>query len=168
MVLTALSGASFVYAAVAPLDEAAEVSNRAERVNPSAVPELTPEQRAAYVIVELVNAERSRLGLPIFHWHDQVAAAAQAHSADMAANRRMQHAGSDGSNAGHRLHKAGFDYFTWGENIGAGFTTGEPLFDAWMNSPGHHRQMVGDFAFIGVGAVASSDGTPYWTLVVAS
>ena len=168
ILVTAVSGASLVSAAVGQLDGAADVSDRATRVDPPPVADLTPEQRAAFEMVELVNAERSRRGLPIFRWHDQVGAAAQAHAADMAANGRIQHAGTDGSNAGDRLRRAGFGWSAWGENVAAGFTTAAPLLEGWMNSPSHRPHLLGNLTYVGVGAVASSDGTPYWALVVAS
>ncbi len=41
-------------------------------------------------------------------WDARVAAAAQAHSDDMAANRFQSHSGSDGSNLDQRLDRAGF------------------------------------------------------------
>ena len=49
----------------------------------------------------------------------------------------------------------------------AGFTTAEPLFDAWMASSGHRRQMLGEYTYIGIGVADAADGTAYWTLVVA-
>lgn len=141
---------------------------RADRVDPPPAADLTPEQRAAFAMVELVNAERARHGLPAMAWDDRAGAAAHAHAADMAANRVMQHAGTDGSDAGDRLHRFGFDWVKWAENIGAGFHDADSLFAAWMDSSGHRQNILGDFRVIGVGAVAASDGAPYWSLVVAS
>jgi uncharacterized protein YkwD len=166
--LVALGGASLTYAAVGQIDRPAAVDSAAVRIDPPDDAGLTPEQRAAFAMVELVNAERSRRGLRVLTWDDRVGAAAAAHAADMAAHRRMGHEGSDGSDAGDRLRRAGFDWTTWGENVGAGFTTAPPLFDAWMGSPGHRAHLLGDFRYVGVGAVAAVDGTPYWALVVAS
>lgn len=142
--------------------------DRAERLNAPTGAELTPEQRAVTEMIRLVNAERTRRGLPAFVAHDQVATAARAHAADMAAMKSMQHDGSDGSDGGDRLTRAGFDWWTWAENIGAGFYDPSVLFEAWMNSPGHRANILSDLRYIGVGAVASSDGVPYWALVLAS
>jgi len=160
--------ASLAYAAAGRLDAPAQVHQPALRLSPPDNQRLTPEQRAAYDMVAIVNLERAERGLPAYVWHDQVGDAAYEHSADMAIHRSLQHAGRDGSNAGLRLTRAGFVWTTWGENIGAGFSEPQPLFTAWFNSPSHRPQLLGDYRYIGVGAVASSDGTPYWTLVVAS
>ena len=119
-------------------------------------------------VVELINIERARAGLPALVWHDQVAAAAfsplRRHGRPPNA---MSHTGSDGSDAGDRLAALGFRWAAWGENVAAGYTTAEPLFDAWMASSGHRRQMLGEYTYIGIGVAAAADGTVYWTLVVA-
>lgn len=160
--------ASLAYATTGRLDEPAHVERSALRLAPPDHPHLTPEQRAAHDMVAIVNLERARRGLPAYEWHEQLGDAAYGHSVDMAARRKLQHAGSDGSNAGLRLTRAGFVWTTWGENIGAGFSEPQTLFTAWLESPPHRPQLLGDYRYVGVGAVASSDGTPYWTLVVAS
>ncbi len=159
---------SLAYGATNRLDNAAQVGLPALRL---AVPDnsaSTPQLRAAKDLLAIINLDRVQRGLPAYRWNDQVADAAYANSADMAAHQRMQHTGSDGSNAGVRLTRAGFAWSSWGENIGAGFSEPQPLYTAWLNSPSHRTQLLGDFRYAGIGAVASSDGTPYWTLVVAS
>jgi uncharacterized protein YkwD len=151
-------------ASIAP----ASVSDRAWRVSPPDEPPLDPSQRAAADMIALVNVERGERGLPFVYPDPRVAAAAEAHAGDMAANRRMQHSGSDGSDAGLRLQRAGYAWSDWGENIGAGFVEPKALFDAWMNSPAHREHLIGDFRDIGVGAAATPDGVVYWSLVVAT
>lgn len=163
----AMSAAGLAYGAADRLNDGAQVDRPALRLTVPDNSQLTPEQRAAQDLFAIVNLERMQRGLPVYQWHDQVADAAYAHSVDMAAHNRMQHTGSDGSNAGARIALAGFAWSTWGENIGAGFIEPQPLFDAWLNSSSHIDQLLGDFRYIGIGAVASSDGTPYWTLDVA-
>lgn len=166
--IAVFTGASFAYAAGPPLDGAARVSDPAARVSPPTLTDLSPAQRAGVVMLELVNAERTRRGLAAFQWHPQVAQAAEVHATDMANRRRMSHTGSDGSSAGTRLVRVGFDPRGWGETIGAGFYSAEPLFHGWMNSTGHRNILVGADTFVGVAAVADRDGVPYWALVTAS
>src|SRR3954466_10239217 len=115
-------------------------------------------------ILGLINSERARAGLPAVSWHDQVTAAATAHSVDQALMNRMSHTGSDGSDAGIRLTRAGFVWRAWGENVAAGYTSVQSVFDGWMASPGHKAQILGNFAYVGMAAVASSSGIVYWTL----
>ncbi len=163
---TSISGVIAVEAV--GIGRAATATSRAERVDPPAAPVVSADQFGVQTVVQLVNAERQRNGLAPTTWHAQVAAAALAHSTDMAARGVMSHTGSDGSNAGDRLRRAGFEWTAWGENVAAGFTDGAAVFNAWMASPGHRRQILGNFTYLGVAAVASADGTPYWTLDFAS
>jgi uncharacterized protein YkwD len=81
---------------------------------------------------------------------------------------RMQHDGSDGSNAGDRLQAAGFRWSSWGETVGAGQPSPADIVQAWMDSPPHKAILLGSFTYVGVAKVVDSDGVPYWTLVAAS
>jgi uncharacterized protein YkwD len=159
--------ASLAAAASSTIARPAEVADRALRLSPTFEPDLTPGQRVVAEMVALVNIERGRRGLPFLRLDDQLSAAARVHAADMASMRRMQHVGSDGSDGGIRLSRTGFVWSSWGENIGAGFTDPAVLFESWLNSPDHRANLLGDFTEIGVGVVATSDGVPYWALLVA-
>lgn len=147
--------------ALSGIGNAATASKRAVRVDPPQAGANTGDVRA---IIGLINTARAGAGLAPVAWHDQVAAATMAHSIDQAVMNRMTHTGSDGSDAGDRLTRAGFVWRAWGENVAAGFTTVQSVFDGWMASPGHKAQILGDFVYIGMAASASSTGTVYWTL----
>lgn len=166
--LLVLAGASIASASVATIDNSAEVARVALRVSPPFEPELDPAERAVIELIELVNLERNRSGLPNLSTQPQVAAAAMAHSVDMAARQTADHYGVNGSDTGDRLDRQGFDYIVWGEVIGSGYQTPQDLFDAWMVSAVHRAHLLSDNFFIGVGVAATPDGVPYWTLVVAS
>jgi uncharacterized protein YkwD len=159
---------SVAAAEVPTIDGAAKVDRRAHRIAPPFRPDLDADDRAALELVDLINGERNRRGLPNFQVHELVGAAAMAHSVDMATRRSMVHVGGDGSDAGDRLDRVGFVWQTWGEAIGAGFTTPAPLLDAWMDSATHRAHVLSDKVYVGVGVAATPDGVPYWTLVVAS
>lgn len=165
--IVVIGTASYAAAAGNPIAGPAVVSDEAERLAvPDAVP-MTSDERAVVRMVELINAARAERGLPVLAAQGQVMAAAEAHAADMASMRSMQHTGSDGSDAGDRLLQHGFDWGSWGENIGAGFTEPESLLAAWLASPAHRQNLLGDFEYLGVGVV-DGNGVPYWSLVVAS
>lgn len=159
--------ASLAVAASPVLQTPASVFDRAQRLNPTFEEELTPEERATVEMVTMINVERGSRGLPFLRLDDRMTRAALAHAADMAANRRMQHLGTDGSDGGMRLTEEGYVWSSWGENIGAGFVDPRTLFTSWMNSDTHRFNLLGDFTDIGVGAVATPDGVPYWALLVA-
>ncbi len=130
-------------------------------------PPVSQSEAAGRALVEMLNAERARRGLSAVSWHGQVAAAASAHSADMAGSRRMSHTGTDGSNAGQRLERTGFVWGSWAENVGAGYPNATAMFDGWMTSAGHRENMLGQFRYVGVAAIEGG-GAIYWTLVVAN
>ncbi len=147
--------------ALSIIRQPATATKRAVRVDP---PDPGPNSGDVTTVVTLINNARARAGLRAVSWNDQVTAAARAHSIDQAAMNRMTHTGSDGSDAGDRLTRAGFVWRAWGENVAAGYTSVQAVFDGWMGSPAHKAQILGDFLYVGMGAVASSTGTVYWTL----
>ncbi len=51
---------------------------------------------------------------------------------------------------GERAAAFGFDAPV-GENLGAGFTTAEAMFQAWQGSSGHNSNMLGNYVVIGIG-----------------
>ena len=116
----------------------------------------------AQQVVDLVNAERAKAGCAAVTVDDKLTLAAQQHSQDQADHKSMTHTGSDGSNAGQRLDRAGYSWRTYGENVAWNQQTPAAVMNAWMNSSGHRANILNcAFTEIGVG-VASSNG-PYWT-----
>lgn len=96
-------------------------------------------------------------------WNDQIATAAAEHSADMVHAGRLDHAGTDGSTAGDRLTRNGYEWRSYGENIASGFTSMDAVLQAWIDSPGHCRNLMkSDFTEIGIARKNN-----YWTQVFA-
>lgn len=167
VVVVAVAGSAIASAAVRRLDGSATAGVGALRLDPPDTLPAGPGFQNMVGMVDLVNAERARLGLAALEWHDQVAAAAAAHSADMAAHGVMSHTGSDGSNAGDRLGRQGLAG-GWGETIGAGPQHEQQMFQSWMASAPHRTILLGDYRYVGVAAVSNGSGTPYWTLDVTT
>ncbi|MEU1896268.1 CAP domain-containing protein [Streptomyces pristinaespiralis] len=112
-------------------------------------------------VVALVNSERGKAGCSPVTLNAKLSKAAQAHSEDMAAHRNMSHTGSDGSDPGARITRAGYTWSTYGENVAYGYATPESVMAGWMASPGHKRNILDcGFKEIGVG-LAQPDN--YWT-----
>ncbi|GHE01118.1 CAP domain-containing protein [Streptomyces alanosinicus] len=112
-------------------------------------------------ILQLVNAERAKVGCHPLILNSVLTKAAQAHSADMAAHRNMSHTGSDGSSPGDRITRAGFDWSAYGENVAYGYSTADQVMAGWMNSPGHRANILNcSFKEIGVGLAQPGS---YWT-----
>ena len=58
-------------------------------------------------------------------------------SEDMAQNSFLAHTGSDGSNPGERVARAGYDWHVVAENVASGQTSADEIAATWLESPGH-------------------------------
>ena len=117
-------------------------------------------------VVELINAERTKVGLLSLYAQSQLGIAARLHSADMACNDFFSHTGSDGSSPADRIMRQGYSGYYFGENIAAGYSTPESVVNAWMNSAGHRANILNtNYTEIGIGYAywAGSTYNSYWT-----
>jgi uncharacterized protein YkwD len=136
----------------------------AERIDPPG-PDLA---QRSLKILELVNIERGRHGLPPMAHNDQLAQAAQLHSEEQALYQEMSHTGKDGSNPGDRIARTGYVFRSWGENVAFGYGSAQSVMNAWMDSPGHRANILSSNTEIGLGLAFSSTGAPYYTQVFAT
>ncbi|OEJ30488.1 CAP domain-containing protein [Streptomyces subrutilus] len=127
---------------------------------PSTPPTVAPSGPAAEVVA-LVNKERAKAGCSALTVNAKLTAAALNHSKDMAAHSNMSHTGSDGSDPGGRITRAGYAWTTYGENVAYGYSTPAQVMTGWMNSPGH-RQNILNCAFKEIG-VGLAQPNSYWT-----
>jgi uncharacterized protein YkwD len=117
-------------------------------------------------VLELINQERAKNGLPALKRQSQLDSAARKHSADMACNNYFSHTGLDGSAPWDRMAREGYSYSWAGENIAAGYSTAESVVTGWMNSSGHRANILStNFTEIGIGYAyrAASTYGHYWT-----
>lgn len=115
-------------------------------------------------VFDLVNKTRASYGLSQLTWANDLAAVARAHSQDMINRRFFDHTNPDGLSPFDRMRAAGIRYRTAAENIAYGQRTPEAVMNAWMNSSGHRANILNaSVKELGVGAVANSAGTIYWT-----
>ncbi|MFJ8944442.1 CAP domain-containing protein [Streptomyces sp. NPDC102395] len=128
---------------------------------PSAAAPAAPASGAVAKVVSLVNSERGKAGCSPLTVNAKLAKAAQDHSADMASHRNMSHTGSDGSDPGTRITRAGYAWSTYGENVAYGYSTPEQVMAGWMASPGHKRNIL-NCAFKEIGVGLAQPGS-YWT-----
>lgn len=117
-------------------------------------------------VVDRTNAERARHGLRTLAVDQRLAAAAQAHSADMVRRGFFAHESPDGRQVWDRAVAAGYAYRKVAENIAAGQRTAEEVVRGWMGSPGHRANILdGDLTQIGVGRADGGSYGVYWTQV---
>lgn len=86
-------------------------------------------------LIELINRYRESQGLETLSPADHLAALANEHSADMSARRQLSHEGFRG-----RLVRSNRRLCV--ENVGWNHRTPEALFDGWVRSPSHHRNLL--------------------------
>lgn len=150
----------------------AEPGPTAERVGNGRVvadPPAPPSRTTADLVIARTNAERAAAGLPPVAGHPQLMEAALGHSRDQAAMQRMTHTGSDGSDAGDRIERAGYRWRAWAENVAMGYRSADAVMDGWMGSAGHRANILSaDVAHIGIAVATDDDGTTYWTMVLAA
>ncbi|MFJ3921861.1 CAP domain-containing protein [Streptomyces sp. NPDC090022] len=129
-------------------------------------PPTAPASGPAAEVVALVNKERAKAGCSALTVNAKLTAAAQGHSQDMAAHSTMSHTGSDGSDPGRRITRAGYTWSTYGENVAYGYSSPEQVMTGWMNSPGHRQNILNcSFKEIGVGLAQPNS---YWTQAFAA
>lgn len=121
-------------------------------------------------VLELTNQERARAGLEPFQLSTQLSNICQDHCWDMAHNDFFSHTGSNGSSGVERAEAKGYPYPYVGENIAAGYSTPESVVTAWMNSPGHRKNILNPYyKEIGIGYYHLENDTgnvnykDYWT-----
>jgi uncharacterized protein YkwD len=88
-------------------------------------------------------------------------------SDDMAINNRFSHIDSLGRDPATRMTAFGYTFDTnKGENIAAGYSSGQLVFDAWRNSLTHNTIMLGpNYLSVGIGRSfnEASNYGHYWT-----
>lgn len=92
-------------------------------------------------LIELVNDHRDDIGCKELEWHKPLAQVAQRHSEDMTHRNFFNHRNPDGLNSFKRIEAAGIRYWKAAENIAAGHRTAKQVFESWLKSPGHRRNI---------------------------
>ncbi|KAG6614530.1 SCP-like extracellular protein [Phytophthora cinnamomi] len=119
----------------------------------------------ASAMLAAVNKQRATGGLKPLCLNKKLHAAAQRHSDDMAAKDYMAHDGSDGSTMSERITQAGYDWSAVAENVAAGQVDVADVMVAWINSPEHLENIMGDYTMFGSAYAFNKAGTyqHYWT-----
>lgn len=123
-------------------------------------PEPTPDpgptpplgDRAATAF-DLINMHRKQNDLPELDGDPSVLIAAQNHAEEMERTGNLTHDGFS-----KRLALTG--YSAGSENIAAGYQTANDVVSAWMQSPGHRRNILGSYQKIGIGVSGN-----YWCAI---
>ena len=114
----------------------------------------------------LINNYRAQNGLGALKASYMLTRASAWKSKDLATNNYFAH--DDLTRTwSQRIRDCGYGFNTWlGENIAAGYTTAQAVFDGWKASPGHNANMLGaNYTALGIGRyfVQGSTYGWYWT-----
>jgi uncharacterized protein YkwD len=115
-------------------------------------------------ILCLLNAERSRAGLPRLRSNARLGRAARSFASLMVQKRFFSHDTPDGRSVLDRVRPTGYIRGSWslGENIAWGsgaLATPRAIVNGWMHSPGHRANIMrGKFRDIGIGVKLGAPG----------
>jgi len=127
----------------------------------------TPRPALEPEVVQLVNAHRAGLGIPLLATSPTLSAAARWKSMHMAFGSYVTHddpAPPVARTWDQRVRDCGYPNAYMGENIAAGASTARQVMDGWLASPGHRANIENPgFVAIGVGAAADGGGVVFWT-----
>lgn len=106
-------------------------------------------------VVDLVNEARAAEGLDALTLDDALSACATIRAEELI--ELFDHTRPDGRKCFSVLSDNGFSYMAAGENIASGYRSAESVVNAWMNSPGHRKNILSaSFGRIGVGKVGNN------------
>ncbi len=105
-----------------------------------------------------INSTRASAGLGALKMDGGLQAQARRHTADMIAAGKIFH-----SSSGELESAAGSGWSKLGENVGRGGTVSS-LHQAFLDSPGHKANILGDYNYVGIGTDTAS-GVLYVTVV---
>lgn len=126
-------------------------------------------------LLQEVNAFRMSQGRPPLRLEPRLNRAALWHSRDMLNRNQMGHSGSDGSDPGLRISRAGYRWRSYRENVGAGYMDVRQAVLGWIHSPGHRENLLADDVTQagvgyadGPGMMGGNIPRRFWTLVLAA
>ncbi|KAJ2001412.1 hypothetical protein GGI04_003694 [Coemansia thaxteri] len=104
-----------------------------------------------------VNAVRAKVGKAALTMNSVLTTLAQDHSNYMSSTSDMTHSDPSGS-LGARFSAIGLAWQGAAENIAWNQQNVDEVMQAWINSPGHYANMIGDYTSVGFGVT-----NLYWT-----
>ncbi|ADC51748.1 SCP-like extracellular protein [Alkalihalophilus pseudofirmus OF4] len=115
-------------------------------------------------VIRLVNQERAKHGLNPLQSNWELSRVARFKSEDMRDKNYFSHTSPTYGSPHQMIRNFGITYRASGENIAAGQTSAQAVFNAWMNSTGHRQNILSsNYTHIGVGYAKGGSYGHYWT-----
>ena len=114
-------------------------------------------------VIDLTNSVRQQYGLNKLEYSLNATDSSRLHSEDMMKKNYFDHINKENETPFDRMKDEGIEYIGAGENIAAGQASAIYAHEAWMDSKGHRKNILGDYKYIGVGIVFGGYYTIYYT-----
>jgi uncharacterized protein YkwD len=115
--------------------------------------QLSPDPDAENRMLELVNYERSRLGIRPLTMDDEIQNVAREYSKEMWEGQFFSHVSPDGSTPFDRINEANIEFLLAGENLALAPSV-EIAHVGLMNSPGHRANILNPlYGRVGIGVI---------------
>ena len=125
-----------VSASAAPVAERVSVAGTLPKSSQS--DEMPAEVRDLF---QRINRHRHAIGCHALEWDRRLARLALRQSEDMARRHYFDHVNPDGLDPFQRMDHAGLRYHAAAENLAMGAVSGREVYEGWMNSKGHRRNL---------------------------
>jgi uncharacterized protein YkwD len=114
-------------------------------------------------ILQYVNEDRRDHGLEPLQINALESSLALKHSQDMASGK--VNFGHDGFNSRAKTIQKSLGSNEIGENVASGPMTAREVVDGWLKSPGHKKNIEGNFTLTGIGYARDKKGSIYFTQI---
>jgi uncharacterized protein YkwD len=122
----------------------------------------TPDTGMEEEILKYVNEDRVALGLPALKLEENESHIAEKHSENMASGKvGFGHTGFN--NRAKAIQKVLGSVSAVAENVAEGPMTAREVVDGWLHSPGHKKNIEGNYTLTGIGYAADKKGNIYFT-----
>ncbi len=153
------SGESYELVINQKLTSAEGIELKEEIVMPFKIKDSVTDGKNAYVpsefereVLTLVNKERESIGVSPLELSNPLSYVAHVKAEDMEENDYFSHESPTYGSPFEMMREFGVTFSSAGENIAAGYTSPEWVVEAWMNSPGHKRNILNaSYSRLGVG-----------------
>ncbi|HCC05328.1 TPA: hypothetical protein DEP58_03410 [Patescibacteria group bacterium] len=121
-------------------------------------------------ILAYTNAQRYKEHIPLLSTNALLSDVARKKMIDLFARQYFAHESPTGDSVSDLAHDAGYEYIVVGENLALGdFGSSKAVVDAWMNSPGHKKNILSkSYSEIGIAVGRSMYKGRYTWIAVQS
>lgn len=120
-------------------------------------------------VLRLTNVERKKVGLTPLAMHAKLRNVARLKSEEMRDLQYFNHTSPTYGSPFEMMTTFDIPFRTAAENIAIGYMTPKEVVEAWMNSPGHKKNILSETStHIGIGYAEGGSEHHYWTQMMAS